>query len=397
MRVVVLDHTAEVGGAELALVRLCAAIDASLDPTIDVRVVLFADGPLRERLEHLGTRVEVLPLDPSVALVDRETAGRASLGQLARAVRLVPFTWRLARRLRALHPDVVHTTSLKADLLGIVPAALARRPLVWHVHDRVSPDYLPAVLARLVRVAARLPAAVVVNSRATAATLPVASTVAYPGFAPEQASSESRAVVGPAGRAADHDPVVGMVGRISPTKGQLELVRAAAEVLLRHPRTTFRIAGDPLFGAEDYAIRVRAEADRLGIADRIEWVGFQQDVAAELDRLDVFVHASPVPEPFGQVVVEAMVRGVPVVATRAGGVSEIVEPADRSLGLLVDPGDAKALAGAIVAVLDDPVGAGRRADEARADALVRFPVSRTVEVVTDVWRRVAARARPRRP
>lgn len=388
LRVLVLDHTAELGGAELALVRTCAA----LGPEVDVRALLFADGPLRARLEDLGVRVDVVPLAPTVATADRARAGRLSVATLTGALRTLPFLWRLTRRVRALRPDVVHTTSLKADLLGIVPAALARRPLVWHVHDRISPDYLPGPLVRVVRgLARRVPAAVVANSRATAATLPVTTAVAYPGFAPEQA--EGAAQVG--GQADEPEPLVVMVGRISPTKGQLEVVRALRTVVDAVPTARLRVVGEPAFGADDYAAQVRAEVSRLGLDDHVELVGFVPDPRAELDRAAVCVHASPVPEPFGQVVVEAMVRGVPVVARRAGGVEEILEDPEekgRELGLLVPPGDVDALAVALLDVLHDPAAARERALRARASARRRFPVELTAHVLTDVWTSVSGRA-----
>jgi len=409
LRVLVLDHTAELGGAELALVRTCAA----LGPGVDARVVLFADGPLRARLAAAGVPVEVVPLASAVATVDRERAGRLSVATLLGALRTVPFLWRLARRLRALRPDVVHTTSLKADLLGIVPAAAARRPLVWHVHDRIAPDYLPGPLVRVVRgLARRVPAAVVANSRATAATLPVTTAVAYPGFAPEQADGSDEALERRGGLARRGDappPVVVMIGRLSPTKGQLEVVRALRTVVDAVPGARLRVVGEPAFGAEDYAARVRAEVTRLGLDDHVEMVGFVADPRAELDGAAVCVHASPVPEPFGQVVVEAMVRGVPVVATRAGGVEEIlldadadadaddagtdVAPTRTDLGILVPPGDVDALAAAVLDVLDDPAAAHERAVRARESALRRFPVDRTARVLTDVWTDVSARAR----
>jgi len=393
LRVLVLDHTAELGGAELALLRTCAALDPA---RVDVRVVLFADGPLRDRLEASGVRVEVVPLASSVATTDRTSAGRLSLSTVVGALRTVPFLWRLARRTRALRPDVVHTTSLKADLLGILPARAARRPLVWHVHDRVAPDYLPAPLVRAVRaLARRVPAAVVANSRATSATLPVTTAIAYPGFAPEQAQGSDDAL---AARPADPEPVVVMIGRISPTKGQLELVRAMRAVVDAVPAARLRIVGEPAFGADDYAADVRAEVGRLGLDGHVELVGFVADPRAELDGAAVCVHASPVPEPFGQVVVEAMVRGVPVVATRAGGVEEILadDGADAdggadALGLLVAPGDADALATAVRDVLEHPEAARERAGRARGSALRRFPVERTAHVLTDVWYAVSAR------
>ncbi|WP_427385623.1 glycosyltransferase [Janibacter sp. G56] len=157
------------------------------------------------------------------------------------------------------------------------------------------------------------------NSHATAATLPGARglVVAHPGLAPEQ--------LAPAPRPRPERPVVGLLGRISPTKGQLEFVQAAALVAPRHPEATFRIVGAPMFGHEAHEALVRAEIDRLGLTGRVELTGFASDPAAELDAMTVAVHASPTPEPYGQVVAEAMARGVPVVATAAGGVPEIVD------------------------------------------------------------------------
>jgi hypothetical protein len=274
------------------------------------------------------------------------------------------------------------TTSMKSLVIGSLAARLARKPVVWWVHDRVSPDYLPTAVVRVLRSAARrIPHTVVVNSQATAATLPGARriVVAYPGFAADQAAATPRPR--PAG-----DPVVGLVGRISPTKGQLEFVRAAASVLETHPRARFRIVGAPMFGAQEYAEQVLAEVRRLGIEESVELAGFVGGTTVELDAMAVCVHASPVPEPFGNVVVEAMVRGVPVIATDAGGVPEILSPQGVApLGLLVPPGDVAALAGAIRSVLEDPDAAEARAARAHASAMVRFPAERTMAIVARAW------------
>lgn len=383
LRVAILDHTAALGGAELALVRL---LD-HLPDDVQVHTVLFSDGPLATTLRERGHRAEVIPLDPGLATTDRHAAGRTPFAAARNAARVLPFAVRLGLRLRRLAPDVIHATSLKADLIGIPAAWIARRPLIWHVHDRISPDYLPAPLVRLIRVLARrMPRRVIVNSAATAATLPgVRVTVAHPGFSPDQVGST------PSERIPPDPPVIGLLGRISPTKGQLVLVRAAARVLRDRPEVCFRLIGDALFGEEAYAETVRREAEWLGIAENVEFAGFVSDVAAELDALTVCVHASPTPEPFGQVVVEAMIRGVPVVATRGGGVTEIVDPEDAGapLGWLVPPGDDAALAAAIVAALADPDDAGHRAERARESALRRFPVERTAAHVSEVWRSVA--------
>ncbi|WP_278235263.1 glycosyltransferase family 4 protein [Isoptericola sp. AK164] len=389
LRVSVLDHTAAVGGAELALLRLLAVSDRE---RVVAHLVLFSDGELVARAGAAHVPVDVLPLAPDIATVDRHRAG--ALAGLLSIPRGVAFVARLARRLRADGPDVVHANSLKAYVLGLPAARLARVPLVWWVHDRIAVDYLPATLVEFLRwTARRFPAVVIANSRATARTLPGARgmVVAYPGYAPEQELAPGRRPERSA------DPVVLLLGRISPTKGQLDLVRAAATVHAAWPAARFRLVGDPLFGAEDYARRVDHEIEHLGLGDVVHRVPAVEDPTAEIDRATVVVHASPTPEPFGQVVVEAMIRAVPVVATDAGGIPEILAPSgEEPLGLLVPPGDPEALAGAIETVLRDPVRARERADRARVRASERFAVGRTAEVVFSAWEAACARRRPRR-
>jgi glycosyltransferase involved in cell wall biosynthesis len=387
VRVVVLDHTAQLGGAELALLRTCAALDPA---RVEVTVVLFADGPLADRLRQVGVAVRVLPLDARIAATDRAAAGRSLVGAARSVAGSVPFVVRLARLLRSLGPDVVHTTSLKADLIGLPAAALARIPLVWHVHDRIAEDYLPGPVARVLRVLARRgPRHVVVNSRATARTLlplPRGWTLAYPGLAPEQVAAD------PDARPVPPSPVVGLVGRISPTKGQLVLVEAAALLADRFPDARFRVVGAALFAEQAYADQVVARIAALGLTDRVELTGFADDPAAAMDALSVLVHASPVPEPFGQVVVEGMARGVPVVATSGGGVDEIATAPDGTPRcLLVAPGDPAALAAAIARVLDEPAEAAARARRAWSDVRREYAIATTAARLTAVWR---ATARP---
>lgn len=384
LRVLVLDHTAQLGGAELALVRLLAALDPA---RVSARVLLFADGPLVDRLRSLDVPVRVLPLDEGVRTTERGAVLAGPVRSAGAVARALPFVVRLSREIRASGADVVHTTSLKADLLALPAAALARRPLVWHVHDLLTEEYLGARLTRVVRALARWPRAVVVNSQATAATLParVAPVVAPPGLAPDQVRDEAPAPhAGP--------PVVGIVGRLSPTKGQDVFLRAAALVTAQRDDVRFRIVGAALFAEQRFADEVAALVGTLGLTGRVELAGFTDDPAAAMDVLDVLVHASRVAEPFGQVVAEGMARGVPVVATRGGGVGEIVEPAgEPPLGRLVPPSDPAALAAAVLATLADEEGPGT-ARRALASVATRFPVACTAEIVTGVWERVAGRS-----
>jgi glycosyltransferase involved in cell wall biosynthesis len=150
------------------------------------------------------------------------------------------------------------------------------------------------------------------------------------------ASPVDRATAGPA--------TYGIVGRLAPWKGQHVFLRAFASAFPDGPERAI-VVGGALFGEDGYARELQDLAAFLGIAERVEFRGFRPDVWDELSRLDVLVHASVTPEPFGQVILEGMAAGVPVIAARAGGPAEILD--DDLTGVLYKPNDPVELAGAM--------------------------------------------------
>ncbi len=176
------------------------------------------------------------------------------------------------------------------------------------------------------------------------------------------------------------------MGRLAPWKGQHVFLEAAALLLRRaqvDPCTQFVIIGGALFGEDDYERRLCQQSAELGIASNVTFLGHQKDVAAVLDNLDILVHASITPEPFGQVILEGMAKGLPVVATDAGGIREIVT--HRENGLLVPPGDAQALAGELHSLFSD---AERRTTIGRAGyehVCQNFRSSKTARAVEAVY------------
>ena len=330
-RVVVVGHTAALSGGELAMARLLV----ELRQICDVRVILAEAGPLVDRLEGEGIEVEVLAMDERARSLkkDRVGAGGVSPAVLLSTARGV---WSLARRLRQLDPDVVHTNTLKAALYGGLAARLARVPVViWHLRDRVAEDYLPPRAIRLVRtVAPRLADGVIANSAATLEALdrPSLASVVIP--------SPLDASIRPHEPRISGELMVGVVGRLAPWKGQLEFLDAFKSAF-PNGGARARIIGAPLFGEEDYEIAVRDRIEELFPDGRVEMRGFKENIAAELDQLDVLVHCSLIPEPFGQVVIEGMAAGVCVVATNAGGPASIIE--DGHDGLLYSIADTSAL------------------------------------------------------
>ncbi|HSX21689.1 MAG TPA: glycosyltransferase, partial [Gaiellaceae bacterium] len=333
IRAVYLDHCARLSGAELALSRLLPELEG-----VDSHVILGEDGPLVDVLLERGLSVEVLAMPTAARDLPRARVRLTgvSLGTIAgTATYILRLTWRL----RALKPDLVHTNSLKAAIYGTAAAKLAGVPLVWHVRDRIAEDYLPPAAVRLVQRLAASPSLVFANSAATMATVGdaaqrraiIPSVVLFDPVATPTASIAS----------AQEGFTVGMVGRLASWKGQHIFLEAFARAFSDGDERAV-IVGAPLFGEDEYERQLRDLARELGIEQRVEFAGHRRDVYAELSRFDVLVHASVTPEPFGQVVLEGMAAGLPVVASAAGGPVEIIDSGVN--GLLVPPGDVDALA-----------------------------------------------------
>lgn len=377
-RVLYVDHTALLGGGEIALLNLVKHLDPSrYEPVI----VLFSDGPLREKLIEAGVETHVVAARSSVVNARKDGLGGKSLLRLRDIVATLAFIIRLKSFIRRAQVEVVHTNSLKADIIGGLAGRLAGKWVLWHVRDRIADDYLPARVARVFRLLARfLPHLVVANSNATLRTLWLTTSrrgaaipsgistphengpaserlrVVHDGMAPAVTGSASQAVGG-----APQPPLIGIVGRISPWKGQDIFLRAAAIVRERFPSARFQIIGAALFGEEDYGRTLHALAEELRLTKTVEFTGFRKDVLHLISGLDVLVHGSTIGEPFGQVVIEGMAASKPVVATNGGGIPEIV--LDGVTGLLVPMGDAAAMAAAIEQLIANPevaVEMGRR-------------------------------------
>jgi glycosyltransferase involved in cell wall biosynthesis len=144
----------------------------------------------------------------------------------------------------------------------------------------------------------------------------------------------------------DEAPVVGYVGRLEPVKGPKFFIRAAARVHQQIPQVHFLVAGDGALRP-----RLEIEARRLGLGPAVHFIGWQEDATVVYSSLDIFVLSS-LNEAVGRSIIEAQAIGVAVVASRVGGVPEIVR--ENITGLLVGPHDAKALAEAVIALLKDP-------------------------------------------
>lgn len=362
-RILFIDHAGVLGGAEFSLLDIATAHATGSE------VLLLADGPFRRALESRGLRVSV---DPLGAFASVRKASRlpsvAAAADVLRVARLVAV--------RAREFDLIYANSQKAFVVGALASWMSGRPLIWHLRDILAPPHFSGPAARaVVWLANRVAARVIANSAATSAAFSAAGgraslvRVVHNGIdrAPFDAVSDAVAVACRASLGiAASAPLVVHAGRFHAWKGQQVLLRALA----LEPRAQALFVGAPLFGEEAFADELKAEAHRLGVATRVQFLGFRDDVPQLMRAATVVVHSSTYPEPFGRVIVEGMLAGRPVIAARAGGVTEIVN--DGETGWLVPPNDPGALARAIAAVIDDPAGAASVAARGAAHARANF-------------------------
>jgi glycosyltransferase involved in cell wall biosynthesis len=371
-RVLFLDHTAALGGAELCLVDVAEHFRATS------LVALMDDGPLHATLVERGIGVRVLESGKSLQQVRRESRvpGTAAIGAVIGAAQEVA---RLSRDY-----DLVYANSQKAFVVACVSAAFARRPVLWHLHDILDPQVFSRVNIGVdVFLANHVASRVIANSQATANALVARGgtrariDVVYNGLDPATVDA-----VRPADVAAAHAfitasgaPLLGLFGRLAPWKGQHVAIRALA-LLGPDSNVELAIVGDALFGEESYAAELRALVSEKGLEKRVHFLGFRSDVAVLMRAVDILIHTSVTPEPFGRVIVEGMMAERPVIATAGGGASEIVTPGVTAWQ--VPPNDPMALAAAIRDVLRDPARARAVAAAGKRDALERFTLASTL-------------------
>lgn len=386
-RVLFLSHTAVMGGAERSLVDLAAGWEG------ERAVMLLAAGPLREVLETRGVPVITGEIG-ALARMKRDAAG-PGLGALADITRLARGVASAAKPM-----DVIHANSQKSFVVAAAAGLLARRPVTWHLRDILAAPHFSASNIRSAAMLANLrAAAVIANSGATAAAFTAAggkaglAHVVHNGIdaAPFDAVTGADIAARRHAHGGDGRFVIAACGRLSPWKGQ----HVAIEALARVPDAVLWVVGAALFGEDEYAASLPDLAQRLGVTDRVRFLGERSDVSALMRAADVVVHTAVDAEPFGRVVVEGMLARKPVVATDAGGVREILRMGPDATGWLVAPGDAGALAEAIEAVRADPGTAAAAGARAYDDAVKRFSVATMTANVRSVLDAVLSGRRSR--
>ena len=359
MKVLQLINTLSTGGAEMHLLTLCRYLKRQ-----NVEIVVAC---LREHVKNSRS----LRLD-----FEEEDIRVINLQADSRYDSL--FLGRIARVLREERPDIIHTHLPRADVAGAF-ARVFHPGLVWvcSVHAIYSEDWsgrwsLPLFNLLWRRADIMLCISHAVREWLVGRGVPQdKARVIHYGIEPEK-FSEPRVNLREQWGLNDN-AVVGSIGRLEPRKGHDLLIQAMPELCMRVPSARLLIAGHDPCG---YGVTLRRLIDRLGLGEKLRLVGFQTDVVSFLNALDVFAFASS-SEGFGQVVIEAMAAGKPVITSKIAPLTEIV--ADGETGLLVESGSPQSFASAIAKLLIDPMERHRMGARGRERVTKCFTAERMTQ------------------
>jgi glycosyltransferase involved in cell wall biosynthesis len=314
------------GGAEAMLQ---AVLDGAQEEGHRLELVFFEPGSWPTALADAGVRVDVL-----------------AAGRLREIHRWAATVFRIARMARRRQPDLILNWAAKTQLYGAPGAMLAG------MGDRVVwwQQAIPPRRGWLDRCATMLPASAIgcyssASARAQAQLSPLRPTFVVGAGAPVPVSSARRAPL----ELPTDVPVVGLVGRLQPWKGQDRLLRAQVLLRERGQRMHTVIVGGDAYGlSAEYAASLPTLVSELGLSEDVTLTGQVADAGPYIEQFDILVNASD-PEPFGIVLLEGMSRGVAVVAVDSGGPAEFIE--NGHTGQLARSGEPRALADALEPLL----------------------------------------------
>lgn len=339
----------QLGGAERSLLDFFKHSPSTKDFIV---IVPKETGPFIDELKKISIEHEVLRLPIWFLQLSRKKLLRSIL-----KVPLIPFLLlnqiiKINQFAQEKNVHQIHTTGIKYHILLCLYGKWNKSiPILIHLRDVISKSYLKEFFYSFNK---QPNIQFIANSKATAEALPdIEMTILYNCFDEKYfkvGSSDLKANLG----LAKSTPLIALVGVVARWKGQREFIDAAKLVLQKMPQVHFLIVGDEIYdtdseiGEKQYLVN---KISQLNLESSFHFLGFQKDLLPVYNGIDILVHASIYPEPFGRVIVEAMLCERPVTASKSGGPLEIINPPKD--GLLHIPTDQQSMANNILELLTD--------------------------------------------
>lgn len=346
------SHTGTVSGAENVLLMALRRIDRW---RFSPMAVCPADGSLAAKISEYG--VPVKTIDP----LEARFTWRIDL-LFRYLVSFIGTYGQLRATIKDGKPDLIHANSIRAGLAATAASVATGTPVFWHLQDELPRHPLSSAIRLFAAASSRV--RLIAASKATADSFcgrmrsvfqtrtplrVIHNVVELANFNTNpRHRDEIRKELG----LSESEFVIGVVGQITPRKGQLELIRVFAHSQSQMPSSTLLIVGAPMFNQDDlYLEELKQLTGELGLAGRVKFTGKRPDVVKVMQSLDVLVVNSR-SEAFVIAALEAMACGTPVIATDVGGIREMIE--HKVSGWLVPFGDERLLAEALTTFSNRP-------------------------------------------
>ncbi len=404
MRILYLNPGAQLGGAERVLLDLITEIRGAR-PSWELNLISGEDGPLLERVRAVGAGAEVIPFPRHLMRFGDSAAGgpagnavgrvEFAAGMIAAGIVAPGYLRTLRGAVARNSPQLIHTNGFKMHLMGTRAASRGAR-VIWHLHDYLG---MRPLMSRLLAMNRSRAALAIANSRSVAedarATLgghlrviTIHNGIDLRGFdahGPCLDLDALASVAQPAGAVVR----VGLLATMARWKGHEVFLRALSMLPRDLPIRGYVIGGKiySTRASETETSELREIAARIGLNGRVGFTGFVDEPASAIRALDIVVHSSTHPEPFGCVIAEAMACSRPVIVSAAGGAAEIVRAGHDALTF--EPGDATALAACIQRLAVDASLRRRLGEAGRAAAVERFDRARMAREVISAYEGLA--------
>jgi len=394
INIAILDHYPDIGGAEASLLTLLKNIDQS---RFRVTVILPSEGRFSKELRNTNVDVIIIHLPFALIGLKRGRALKSLLLLIAYFSPVQIFFIKLCIYLRKNKFHFILTNTTKAHFYGSLAAWLCSTPILWRFHDLLStPDFSPWVIRSILFFGKRFPKKILAVSRLTKDHLVKNGLnqdkieVIFNGIDPEffevkNVSKNIREEL----KLENRVKLVGCLGRILPQKGQKSFLLAISGVIQKYPETFFLIIGDLFLKEKTYQKELLEIIKKNGIERHVRFTGFRDDVRDVIRTLDIVVFPSIAPESFGLSILEAMALGKPVVATRVGGVCEMIE--DGRNGILIEPNHPEQISDRIIQLFSHKDMYDRIGQRAKETANKKFSLKNYVTAMEKAFTEVALR------
>ncbi len=369
-RILYVNHTGLVSGAEKVLLEILRGLNRErFEPIVTCPV----EGELAEEVARLGVECRPMPA-PRARFSwrpDRALQASAALFRTAKVLR---------RQIRIATPDLIHANSVRAGIVATLAARGTGTTVLWHVHDTLPRHPLSSAIRAFAFLSRNARFIAVSQSTANsfqgrfplgARLLAIHNGVDLRMFPVKQSGvSAFRQSLG----LSESDFLVCAIGQICARKGLLELINALGRIRHQAPSIHLAVVGKVVFRhEEEYLNALNAATERLGLGERVHFTGALSNVSPVLQAADLLILNSR-DEPFGLVLIEAMASGTPVLATRVGGIPEIVT--DAKNGWLVERDDTEALASKLLDLSQKRDQLAQVAQSALETARLTFSIER---------------------